>query len=179
MLRAGARLLQLRVKAEGDARFLALAEALARASQTSGARLIVNDRADIARLAGAGGVHVGQDDLSVEHVRAIVGRSATIGISTHDRRQIDEAIAGDADYVAVGPVFGTSTKDTGYEPRGLDLVSYAAGRGKPVVAIGGITLDRAPAVVAAGASYLAIISDLLATGDPERRAWDYSRLGGA
>jgi thiamine-phosphate pyrophosphorylase len=167
------------VKGEGDARFVALADALVRASHASGARLIINDRADIARIAGADGVHVGQDDLSVDHVRAIVGRAAMIGLSTHDRRQIDEALAGDADYVAVGPVFATSTKETGYEPRGLDLVRYAAGRGKPIVAIGGITLDRAPAVVAAGASYLAVISDLLATGNPESRARDYPRIRGA
>ena len=73
-----------------------------------------------------------------------------------------------ADYIAVGPIFGTATKDTGYDARGLDLVRYAAGRGKPVVAIGGITLDRVRAVVGAGASGIAVISDVLRE-DPERR----------
>ncbi len=102
-------------------------------------------------------------------MRAIVGPDAIVGVSTHDRDQIDEALGGEASYVAVGPVFLTSTKDTGYAPRGLDLVRYAAGRGKPVVAIGGITLERAPDVVAAGASWLAVISDLLVGGDPEAR----------
>jgi thiamine-phosphate pyrophosphorylase len=167
------------VKDDADARFLALAEALARAAHTSGARFIVNDRADIARLAGADGVHVGQDDLSVEHVRAILGPSAMIGVSTHDRDQIDAALSGNASYVAVGPVFATFTKETGYDPQGLDLVKYAAGRGKPIAAIGGITLERAPDVMLAGAACLAVISDLVRTGDPEGRARDYLRACGA
>lgn len=175
LIRGGARLLQLRVKDEGDAYFLALAAALVRAAHAAGARVVVNDRADIARLAGADGVHVGQDDLPVEDVRRIVGPSAIVGLSTHDRAQIDAALAGDATYVAVGPVFATATKDTGYDPRGLELVRYAAGRGKPVAAIGGITLERAPDVLAAGAASLAVIGDLLQTGDPEGRVRDYLR----
>jgi thiamine-phosphate pyrophosphorylase len=113
---------------------------------------------------------VGQDDLPVEIVRGLLGRDAIVGLSTHDRPQVDAALATSASYVAVGPVFGTSTKDTGYEPRGLDLVRYAAGRGKPIVAIGGITLERAPEVMAAGASAVAVISDLLTGDDPEARA---------
>jgi thiamine-phosphate pyrophosphorylase len=78
-------------------------------------------------------------------------------------------VAGEASYVAVGPVFLTATKETGYTPGGLDLVRYAAGRGKPIAAIGGITLERAPEVVAAGASWLAVISDILVGTDPEAR----------
>ena len=84
-------------------------------------------------------------------------------------------MASAADYVAVGPVFGTVTKDTGYSARGLDLVQRAAGRGKPVVAIGGITLDRAPEVIAAGAGSVAVITDLLSGGDPESRVREYIR----
>jgi thiamine-phosphate pyrophosphorylase len=174
-LQAGVRLVQLRAKDERDGAFLTLAESLVQAAHASGARVIVNDRADIARLAGADGVHVGQDDLPVEHVRAILGPSAIVGLSTHDRAQIDAALAGAATYVAVGPVFATATKDTGYDPRGLELVRYAAGRGKPVAAIGGITLDRVPDVLAAGPSYLAVISDLLRAGDPVARVRDYLR----
>jgi thiamine-phosphate pyrophosphorylase len=147
----------------------ALAEQVAGVAHAAGARVIINDRADIARLAHADGVHVGQTDLPVAAARAIVGDDAIVGISTHDRDQIDAALLGAASYVAVGPVFLTATKDTGYSPRGLDLVRYAAGRGKPVVAIGGITLDRAAEVVAAGASGLAVISDILVDDDPERR----------
>jgi thiamine-phosphate pyrophosphorylase len=105
----------------------------------------------------------------VDDVRAIVGPSALVGLSTHTREQIDRALDSDVSYVAVGPVFGTATKQTGYEARGLDLVEYAAGRGKPIVAIGGITLARAPSVVAAGASAAAVITDLLADEDIERR----------
>ncbi len=103
-------------------------------------------------------------------MRAIAGASTIVGISTHTREQIDRAISGAATYVAVGPVFATSTKATGYDARGLDLVRYAAGRGKPVVAIGGITIERAPSVIDAGASAVAVITDLLEGGDVEARA---------
>jgi len=137
-----------------------------RVAEESGALLIVNDRADIAALSGAAGVHVGQDDLPVSAARAVAGADAIVGLSTHDQAQVDEALQGSATYVAVGPIFGTTTKDTGYGARGLSLVRYASGRGKPVSAIGGITYDRAASVVAAGAAGLAVITDLL-TADPE------------
>jgi thiamine-phosphate pyrophosphorylase len=133
-----------------------------------GATVIVNDRIDIARLSRAGGVHVGQEDLPLADVRRILGPQAVVGVSTHDVQQIDAALQSDASYVAVGPIFETMTKDTGYGARGLDLLRGAAGRGKPIVAIGGITLERAAAVVAAGATGLAVITDLL-TDDPEAR----------
>jgi len=168
-LRGGARLLQLRGKDDSSARLISLVDSLVAAAHPLGGRVIVNDRADIARMAGADGVHVGQTDLPVESVIELVGPRMSVGVSTHDRDQIDRALAGRASYVAVGPIFSTATKDTGYEPRGLELVRYAAGRGKPIVAIGGITLERAPAVVAAGASAVAVISDLLVGGDPEAR----------
>lgn len=167
-LRGGAKILQLRVKQGPDSEFLSLADRLRAATQKSGALLIVNDRLDIALMCGADGVHVGQGDLPVDAVRQLVVSGALVGLSTHDRDQVDEALQTTADYVAVGPVFITDTKATGYEPRGLDLVSYAAHRGKPVVAIGGISLDRARAVTDAGASAVAVISDLL-SGDPEQR----------
>ncbi|MBW8714001.1 MAG: thiamine phosphate synthase, partial [Acidobacteria bacterium] len=92
-----------------------------------------------------------------------------VGLSTHDIDQIERAFAQDATYVAVGPVFATSTKDTGYSARGLDLVRHAAGRGKPIVAIGGLTIDNMSDVVRAGALGVAVITDLL-QGDPESRA---------
>lgn len=168
--RGGARLLQLRVKGGSSAAFLALAEAVVADAQPFGAAVIVNDRADIARLSGAAGVHVGQDDLPPHAVRRLLG-PGVIGLSTHDERQVDEALAS-ADYVAVGPIYDTGTKDTGYGARGLSLVRYAAGRGKPVVAIGGIDLERARAVIDAGAAAVAVISDLLA-GEPEERARQY------
>jgi thiamine-phosphate pyrophosphorylase len=172
-LAGGARILQLRDKTGSSAAFLSLADRVVASASARSALIMINDRADIARLSGAAGVHVGQDDLRVDDVRRLVGPAHIVGLSTHDERQIDEALDSDATYVAVGPVFGTATKNTGYTARGLDLVRYAANRGKPVVAIGGITLERAPSVVEAGAAGLAVITDLLEGGDPERRVREF------
>jgi thiamine-phosphate pyrophosphorylase len=165
----GARVLQLRHKDASSAALLSLADEIVRLAKRHGAMAIVNDRADIAVLSGADGVHLGQDDLSERDARRIVGPAAIVGVSTHDRPQIDAASATGATYVAVGPIFGTATKQTGYSARGLDLVRYAASRGKPIVAIGGITLENAPSVMEAGATGLAVITDLLHGGDPEAR----------
>jgi thiamine-phosphate pyrophosphorylase len=170
----GARVLQLRHKSASSGEFLALADAIVGHARGCGAALIVNDRADIARLCGAAGVHVGQEDVTVADARRVVGEHAVVGVSTHDEAQVDEALRTTANYVAVGPIFGTATKDTGYTARGLDLVRYAAGRGKPVVAIGGITLDNARSVLEAGATALAVITDLL-QGDPESRTRAFVR----
>jgi thiamine-phosphate pyrophosphorylase len=170
----GARVVQLRVKGGASARFLDLALEVVAAAAPFGAAVIINDRSDIARLARAAGVHVGQDDLRPEAVREVLG-PGVIGLSTHDAQQLDDALGSAADYVAVGPVFATATKDTGYTARGLDLVRRASGRQKPVVAIGGITLARAAEVIAAGASSVAVITDLLRGGDPEARVRDYLR----
>jgi thiamine-phosphate pyrophosphorylase len=172
-VRGGARWLQLRAKDESGADFLTLADAVVAAA--AGARVIINDRADIAAMSRAAGAHVGQDDLPVESVRAIVGADAVVGVSTHDPDQVHRALATSATYVAVGPIFQTATKQTGYDPRGLDLVREAAGGGKPVVGIGGITLETAPRVISAGAASVAVIADVLA-GDPEDRVRQYVRL---
>jgi thiamine-phosphate diphosphorylase len=178
-LAGGARILQLRDKTGSSAAFLALADRLVQRARAFDALLVVNDRADIARLSGARGVHVGQDDLDIADVRRIVGSAAVVGISTHDEAQIDAALDTDATYVAVGPIFGTATKDTGYSARGLDLIRYAANRGKPIVAIGGIALDRVQSVLEAGAAGLAVISDLLTTGNAEARTRDFiARIAG-
>lgn len=146
-------------------------------SKRTGARVIVNDRADVARLADAAGVHVGQDDLAPPYVRQLLGPDRIIGLSTHSITQVDAAIQQPIDYVAVGPIFGTASKDTGYDAVGLTLVKEAAERarvrGLDVVAIGGITLDRAEDVLRAGATSVAIISDLLSTGDPRARVRQY------
>lgn len=175
-LRGGARLLQLRVKEGSGAAFLALAAACVSLAKPWGARVVVNDRADIARMAGAAGVHVGQEDLPPEAVRGLLGPAAIVGLSTHDGPQLERALVAPVTYVAVGPVFGTTTKETGYAARGLELVRRAAGRGKPVVAIGGITIDTARGVLEAGATSVAVISDLLATNDPETRTRAYLAL---
>ena len=122
-------------------------------------------------MSGAAGVHVGQDDLPPAAARALLGPSAIVGWSTHTTAQIDAARLEPVTYVAVGPVFGTRTKDTGYAAVGPELVAAAAARsgGRPVVAIGGVTLATAPLAIEAGASCVAVISDLLAGGDPAAR----------
>lgn len=175
-LAGGARLLQLRAKPLGSGAFLDLAGDLMDAVADAGATLIVNDRADVAHLAGAGGVHVGQEDLSPADVRLIVGGSAVVGRSTHTADQIARAVGEPISYLAIGPTFATATKATGYEAIGLagvaDAVRRAAPAGLPVVAIGGITLDTAPRVIAAGAASVAVITDLV-DDDPERRVRRY------
>jgi len=170
LLEGGARFVQLRDKDPSSGARLRLADAALALTRQAGARLIVNDRPDLARMAGADGVHVGQEDLPVEETRRVVGADAIIGLSTHDPAQVDQALTTGADYVAVGPIYGTATKDTGYTARGLDLIRYAASRSRvPIVAIGGITLSRAAETIAAGASSVAVISDLLTGGDPAAR----------
>ena len=160
-LAGGARFLQLRDKTISTAERLRSADTIVARAHAAGAHVIVNDRADIAVLTGAAGVHVGQDDLPVEDVRRIVGPGAIVGLSTHDEAQIEAAARTSATYIAVGPIYGTSTKDTGYSARGLELIRRAVLVGRPVVAIGGITLARAPEVFSAGAASVAVISDLL------------------
>jgi thiamine-phosphate pyrophosphorylase len=175
-LSGGARLLQLRAKVSSGAAWLELAHAIAEDVHRAGARLIVNDRADIAQLAGADGVHVGQDDLEPVDVRRIIGDAALVGLSTHTDAQIEAALAQPISYLAIGPVFPTATKATGYERVGYAAVRHAAARAAtealPVVAIGGITLDTAARVIEAGAQSLAIITDLV-TSDPEKRVREY------
>jgi thiamine-phosphate pyrophosphorylase len=170
-LDGGARFLQVRAKQLPSGAFLDLCDAVVRAARTYGAAVIVNDRVDLAQMAGASGAHVGQEDLAPAAARAQLGPEAIIGYSTHSVAQFESALRESVTYVAVGPVFGTQTKDTGYDAVGLELVGAAARRasGRPIVAIGGITLDTAPSVIAAGASCVAVISDLIAGGNPTAR----------
>jgi thiamine-phosphate pyrophosphorylase len=175
-LNGGARLIQVRAKRVPSRALLEWCDEVATAAASFDAAVIVNDRPDIARMAGAAGVHVGQDDLSPAAARIVLGSPGIIGLSTHSREQVLAARAEPIAYLAVGPIFSTRTKDTGYEAVGLDLVRFAAvddGTPVPVVAIGGITLERAPGILAAGASSVAIIGDLFATGDPEARTREY------
>ena len=174
-LDGGARVIQLRAKQLSSAAFLEHADALVRAAATCGAVVIVNDRADVARLAGAAGVHVGQEDLPPAAARGLLGPDAMVGYSTHTVAQIEAAVKEPVSYIAIGPVFGTSTKATGYDSVGLNLVAEAVriARGVPVIAIGGITLENARQVIDAGASGVAVISDLLAGGDPKGRVAAY------
>jgi thiamine-phosphate pyrophosphorylase len=173
-LEAGVRLIQLRAKSTPSGQFLTLAETLAASASAAGATFIVNDRADIASLAGASGVHVGQTDLSPTDARVVLGNAAVVGVSTHNAGQTRLALAEPVDYVAIGPVFRTASKDRPDPVVGLEGVREAlailTSSGRPLVAIGGITLERAPAVIEAGADSVAVISDLLSGGDPATRA---------
>jgi thiamine-phosphate pyrophosphorylase len=178
-LAGGARFIQIRAKGVSSSVFLKLSEEVVSRAREAGATVIVNDRADIARLAGADGVHLGQDDLEPAAARRILGGEAIIGLSTHSIEQVRLACRQPIDYVAVGPIFRTSTKEAGDRAVGTELVGQArtavslAGLDTPIVAIGGITLDRARSVIQAGATSVAVISDLLAAGSPEARVRDY------
>ncbi len=178
---AGARLVQVRAKSLRSAELLRVSGEVVREGRRFGAIVVINDRVDVARLVGVG-VHVGQDDLPPAAARALLGSDAVVGCSTHSRTQVDAALCEPISYAAVGPVFGTRTKDTGYDAVGLDLVRYAAASASqrpagavpiPVVAIGGITLDRARSVTEAGATSVAVISDLFTGGDPAARVRAY------
>jgi len=175
-LDGGATLLQVRAKHEPSGRLLDDTRAIVERASAD-AQVIVNDRADVARLVGAAGVHVGQEDLAPAEVRSILGEHAIVGRSTHTPAQLDAALAEPISYVAIGPVFATSTKSTGYEALGVAPVREAARRASahrmPLVAIGGITLDRAEAVLEQGAASVAVIGDLLVTNDPQARVRAY------
>jgi thiamine-phosphate pyrophosphorylase len=134
-------------------------------------RFIVNDRADIAVLANAQGVHVGQQDLNVEEARAVVGPDILVGVSTHSLEQLDAADKTSANYIAFGPIFPTSSKDNPDPVVGLHLLREARRHTqKPLVAIGGITLERAAEVFRAGADSLAVARDLIVSENPAARA---------
>jgi thiamine-phosphate pyrophosphorylase len=140
-----------------------------------GVTLIMNDRADICIAAGYEGVHVGQEDLSAEGARTVVGPGRIVGVSTHNLQQLQEADSGPADYIAYGPVFATLSKRRPDPLVGLDGVRAArAATSKPLVAIGGITRANARSVIDAGADCVAVISDLLSS--PTKVAEEFLRL---
>jgi thiamine-phosphate pyrophosphorylase len=173
---AGVRLVQLRAKGEPSGALLDLADKLAPRVRAAGGRFIVNDRVDIARMAAADGVHLGQTDLSPRAARTILGSDAIVGLSTHNHAQVVAGLNEPVSYLAIGPVFATATKGDVEPLVGLDGVRMAAAlaapAGLPVVAIGGITLASAPSVIAAGAASVAVISDLAAAAPgPQARAF--------
>jgi thiamine-phosphate pyrophosphorylase len=170
--RGGAALVQLRAKDETDRRLLELAREALAAARAVGVPLVINDRADVARIVGADGVHVGQDDLSPRDVRAVLpGADLIVGVSTHGLAQLEAALAEPVDYVAVGPVFPTASKRSADPVVGTDLVRRARSRtDRVLVAIGGITRRNAAEVAAAGADGVAVISDLLSDPDPAAAA---------
>ena len=171
LARGGASLVQVRTKLGDDRERVRLAREACAVAREVGVPLVVNDRADIARIVGADGVHVGQDDLPPAAARAVVGPDAIVGVSTHDPEQASKAAAEPVDYVAFGPVFPTRTKanpDPVVGLAGLRAIRRLVAR--PLVAIGGITRQNAADVVAAGADGVAVISDLLFDTDLEGAA---------
>jgi thiamine-phosphate pyrophosphorylase len=159
----GATLIQLREKYLSPREFYGEAEAALRVAHSRGARLIINDRVDIALALHADGVHLGRDDLSPSLARRLLGEGALIGFSTHNVEQAHAAADMPVDYIAIGPIFSTATKADPDPVVGLDglrRVREVIG-GIPLVAIGGITAQNAPKVISAGADAVAVISALL------------------
>lgn len=174
---AGVRLLQYRNKKSSTRQLFESSQALASLLNPVGVKFIVNDRADVAALVDAGGVHVGQDDVGVEQARAVVGSEKWVGVSTHNAEQFAGAVETSADYVAVGPIFSTGSKENPDPVVGLEFVrAMRAVSEKPIVAIGGITLERAAEVIEAGADSVAVISDILRAENPGKRARQYIDL---
>jgi thiamine-phosphate pyrophosphorylase len=171
---AGVELIQYRDKTASSRQYFEISRKLSSVLGSRNVRLIVNDRPDIALLAGAGGVHVGQDDLGVEDARAICGRDRWVGISTHTLDQLAAADRTSADYIAIGPIFPTATKKNPDPVVGTELLRKARQMTKkPLVAIGGITLERAAEVYRAGADSLAVIRDLICAPNPGARAREF------
>ena len=165
ILAAGARIMQLRLKDAPGRDFLAAARAIAGLCRSRGAILIVNDRVDIAMLADAHGVHLGQQDLPLEAARRIAGPDKIIGISTHTVEQARAAENGGADYIGFGPMYSGGLKNIA-AGMGLDnLRAIRAAVRIPIVAIGGITEARVPETLAAGADAAAIITDVVTAPD--------------
>jgi len=168
---AGVRLLQYRDKAASARDLLKTSRELVSSLNSCGSSLVVNDRPDVAALAGAAGVHVGQEDLEPEQARAVTGEGMWVGVSTHNLEQFRRAAATSADYIAVGPIFATTSKANPDRVVGLELIREVRPLSdKPIVAIGGITLERAASVIAAGADSVAVIRDVLCVAKPEERA---------
>ncbi|MGA2420330.1 MAG: thiamine phosphate synthase [Candidatus Acidiferrum sp.] len=171
LLAAGVTLLQHRDKQASARELLEKSCAISELARERNALFFVNDRPDVAYLAGADGVHVGQHDLHCKQARAVIGPEKFVGVSTHNLEQFTDAAATSADYIAIGPIFETRTKANPDPVVGAELVRRArALTDKPIVAIGGITLERSAEIIAAGADSVAVISDILLAPDPAERA---------
>jgi thiamine-phosphate pyrophosphorylase len=175
---SGVELIQYRNKTASSRHFFEVSLQLSRALEPRGVRFMVNDRPDIALLTGAGGVHVGQDDLGVEEARAVCGgihiKDRWVGVSNHTLDQVTAADLTSADYIAFGPIFPTTTKQNPDAVVGIELLRRARQlTAKPLVAIGGITPNRAVEVYRAGADSLAVARDLICAPDQGARAREY------
>jgi thiamine-phosphate pyrophosphorylase len=177
--RAGVRFVQLRHKSAPGRELCRMAEAVASALAGTGVPFLINDRVDVARISGAQGVHLGQDDVPPAAARAVLGPAAIIGWSTHDAEQARAAQNLPIDYIGFGPVFPTATKANADPVVGLEeLARVAAASALPVVGIGGVGVERASAVRDRGARWAAVVSALYGASGPEAcaaavvRAWE-------
>lgn len=176
-LEAGVRAIQLREKRVKPADLLPLGRYLRAMTSEYGALLIVNDDPYLARVLNADGCHLGQEDMDIAKARQVMGPDKIVGLSTHNREQIEAAAGMDIDYVGVGPVFRSSTKDIGRPLTGPELPGWAATRlDVPVVAIGGIDQDNVGQVVQHGCTNIAVVSALNNTPDPGQSARDLLQI---
>jgi thiamine-phosphate pyrophosphorylase len=170
---AGVQLIQLRAKHITARQFQESANALIAAAHNN-VKIIINDRPDVAAITNAAGVHVGQEDLPVTGARKICPAPQWVGISTHNLEQLRAANDTAADYIAVGPIYPTTTKENPAPVVGLELIRAARKlTRKPLVAIGGITINSAAEVFQAGADSVAVVGDLRNAPDPAQRAREY------
>jgi thiamine-phosphate pyrophosphorylase len=177
----GVKLVQLRIKDATRADIVDQTKRALALTRENGCQLILNDFWDVALETGADFVHLGQDDLKEADLDSLKKAGVRVGISTHDERELEIALTADPDYVALGPVYETKLKAMPWAPQGLERIEQWRARiGRlPLVAIGGLTPDRAPAVTAAGADILAVITDFVTAPDPEARIRTWLNWAGA
>jgi thiamine-phosphate pyrophosphorylase len=181
LVRLGVGTVQLRAKDLSHAEAVALVRHALVGTEGTGTALVVNDFWRAAIEAGARHVHLGQEDLAEADVPAIRRAGLSLGVSTHDEEELETALRHDPDYVALGPIYPTTSKHVAFEAQGLARIGEWKRRvgALPLVAIGGITLQRAPAVFAAGADSIAVVSDVTHAADPEARVREWMALASA
>ncbi len=174
LIRCGIRFFQVRDKTLPDGRLYRQLQKIRDLCREAGACFLVNDRVDLALAAEADGVHLGQDDLPAAAARRLLGEGAVIGLSTHNWDQFKQGLKEPVDYLALGPLFPTATKEDAAPPVGLELLRRASRRTDiPLVAIGGISVERASGVLQTGARSVAVISGVAGAESPERRIRAY------
>jgi len=178
LARLGVGTIQLRVKDLGEAQAEALVREAVESVEGLPVRLVINDYWHAAIVGGAKHLHLGQEDLATADVAAIRAAGLTLGISTHDEAELEAALACRPDYIAIGPIYETTVKAMRFAPQGLERIGVWKKRigSIPLVAIGGITLERSPAVYAAGADSIAVVSDIARADDPETRTREWLAL---
>ncbi len=178
LARLGVGTIQLRVKDLGEAQAEALVREAVESVEGLPVRLVINDYWHAAIVGGAKHLHLGQEDLATADLAAIRAAGLTLGVSTHDEAELEAALACKPDYIALGPIYETTVKAMRFAPQGLERIGAWKKRigAIPLVAIGGITLERAPAVYAAGADSIAVVSDIAKADDPETRAREWLAL---